>query len=549
MLRDEQIAPLVDDLWGQAQDAFTDYQDQIGFSWEDMQQLPHGEICFAVIAPRRADAQFVLFFDVNPESESFDHVMGRVRELAENDGTPIEEEEVEDVVYSNFTGDGVKFTQFRMDNTIAVTSDRKLAEEIVTRWRGGEVEKVRTLAENRKFITIMNRCRGTKDVPPEMRFFVDPIELFRVLSRGEVGMQAAINFLPLLGLDGLLAVGGASIFDELEFESVAHMHILMANPRAGILEMLSFKPGDYRPESWVTENATTYLSARLDAPKMYSELTTIVNGFMGEDAMQNQISENINDQLDINFDEDVIGNLTGRLTMTQWVLEENYMNAQSNAFGIGIKDQEKTRELIGKILERIEQDNNNEEPRMLEEEYEKVVYWMANTRNAQERMQERRDQGDVRVNIRIPSPCFAIIEDTLLITDSEEFMKHCIDTYNGDAAPLAENFDFQTVAERSVKLLGNDMPCGVLFSQPRETFRWMFRMAQSDDTRNLLDEASINMEEEEAGKYIERFRQSLEDHPLPDFEVVEKYFMPSGGFMTTDETGYHFLVFNMRGEE
>jgi hypothetical protein len=50
-------------------------------------------------------------------------------------------------------------------------------------------------------------------------------------------------------------------------------------------------------------------------------------------------------------------------------------------------------------------------------------------------------------------------------------------------------------------------------------------------------------------KYVERFQKSLEDHPLPDFEAVEKYFNPSGGFMTADETGYHFLIFNMRADD
>ncbi|MEZ6096598.1 MAG: hypothetical protein R3C03_20610 [Pirellulaceae bacterium] len=50
MLADEKIAPLVEDLYGQAKDAFEDFKEQIGLEWDDLEQLPHGEICFAVIA-------------------------------------------------------------------------------------------------------------------------------------------------------------------------------------------------------------------------------------------------------------------------------------------------------------------------------------------------------------------------------------------------------------------------------------------------------------------------------------------------------------------
>ncbi len=547
MMQDEKIAPLVGDLYSQARDAFTDFEGEIGLAWEDIEQLPHGEICFAVIAPRRADTQFVLIIDVNPDSEAADHVLGRVQELAEEDGQAVEEETVEEVVYKTINSDGVgagvMLTQFRMLDTIIITSDRKLAEEIVVRWNGGEVEKVRPLKENRKFVTIMNRCRGTKDVPPEMRFFVDPIELVRSVSRSDVGTQTALNFLPLLGLDGLLGIGGAAIFDELEFESVTHMHLLLANPRNGILEMLALKPGDYKPEPWVTEDITLYASGTLDAPKFYSELTKIVNGFMGEDGFESQVQTNINDQLEIDFQEDVIGALSGRLSFAQWIEESDKFNAQSSAFGIGIKDLEKAQMVLEKIKNKIEEESSGEEERIVLETYEGVDFWRVNFPGRQERLERMREEGQVRVSIRAPEPCFGFIGDSFVFTDNYAYMEKCIDTYKENQPGLNANEDFIDVTNRVTRLLGTDVPCGVFYSQPGPSIEWMLKLAKSDDTRGLLEEGAAENE------YVERLRKSLDDHPLPTFGDIEKYFKPSGGFFTADDTGYHWLQFQVRGDE
>ena len=92
----------------------------------------------------------------------------------------------------------------------------------------------------------MNRCLGNNELEPEARFFIDPIGLTRSATRGNFAAQAAINFLPIIGLDGLLGVGGSMLLSEDDFESVVHGHILLSNPRKGILEMLALKPTDYQ---------------------------------------------------------------------------------------------------------------------------------------------------------------------------------------------------------------------------------------------------------------------------------------------------------------
>jgi Protein of unknown function (DUF3352) len=545
MMRDEKVAPLVDDLYSQAKEAFADFEDQIGVAWDDIEQLPGGEICFAVIAPKRADTQFALFMDVNKESPAADNILARIDQVAEEQGGTIESEDVEDIKFHTYKGADAEFTRFQIENTHIITTDRKLAEQIVDRWKGRPVEKIRPLSENRKFVTIMNRCRGTKETPPDMRLFIDPIEMTRSLSRGNVGMQTAINFLPALGLDGLLGIGGAAIFNEMDFESVTHIHALMANPRAGVLEMIALKPGDYKPEKWVPAGAASYISTSWDVPKMFAELNKMVDFFMGAEGMfKEQIQKNVNEQLEINFEEDFLPALSGRVTVVSWVdAESNAFNAQVNGLAVGLKDVEKAEKLIEKIRERIERDNNSEEERLIDDTYNGVKIYSVNNARDRERLEAAREQGNLRITVRAPEPSFAIIDDTFVFGDSKQFIETCVDTAKGKKASLAEDEEFLSVTKKMTKLLGTDMPAGIVYTQPGPTIEMLLKMAKGEDVNNLLEE------QEEDNKYLSRLKEGLKKNPIPDYNDVKDYFKASGGFITADDTGYHWLQFQLKSDK
>ncbi|HMP79952.1 MAG TPA: hypothetical protein PKD54_10910 [Pirellulaceae bacterium] len=545
MLADEKVAPLAQDLYSQAREAYEEYaQEQVGLTWDDLQNLPTGEICFAVIAPRRADLQYVLFFDIDPELGAADRVLNRTKEATEDFGGMIEEDSIEDVTLTSIIppGGNVKFTHFQKGNTIVVSTDRKLSEQILQRWDGQAVEGTRPLSQNRKFITIMNRCRSTRDLPATMRFFVDPIELAKGATRGDLGAQFVINLLPTLGLDGLLAIGGTSIMDEQEFESVAHVHFLMANPRAGILEMFAFKPADYRPPLWASKDCYNYFSTSLDFQKFYFELSRIVDAIAGEGTMQAQVESNFESELGLDLREDVLAAFSGRMTLVNWMSEPVTANSQTTGFGLGIADEEKAEHLLKTIIERINRDNleQGEEGPIFEEKHRGITYWVVENEFRRRRFEEQRG-GGAGIELREPIPSFAIVGDALLITDSEEFIRHAIETHAGDHMALQDEPQMADVTARLTRLLGTDMPCGVMYSDPRPTLRWVLNLAQSEGAREFL-----NSDDEYEEPMLRRFKRGLRDNPPPTFEDIEKYIAPSGGFMTSDDTGFHFLIFQLK---
>ena len=79
-------------------------------------------------------------------------------------------------------------------------------------------------------------------------------------------------------------------------------------------------------------------------------------------------------------------------------------------------------------------------------------------------------------------------------------------------------------------------------------FKWLvfkshlFELANNDDSKNFIAKQA------EENKYVSGIKSVMDDNPLPEFEKLEKYFAPQGGFMTSDDTGLHFLFFEMRPE-
>ncbi len=546
MLQHERIAPLANEFYQAIQDEYAKVEDLVGLSLEEIQSLPAGEICFAVIAPKRKSPVFLLIIDTDEESETVEKALQRGRDLVSEQGLEMETEELDEVTFEKVYVGEKKVTFFRRGGTLVVGADTEngsAAEQelndLVTRWNGEEVEKVRPLKGNRKFVTIMNRCRGTREVAPDLRYFVDPIKLVKSATRGNVMAQGALNFLPILGLDGFLGFGGSSIMNELDFEYVSHMHVLLANPRSGIFEMLALKPGTYEPQPWVPDNAVLYLSTSWDVGKMFNEFEKIYDSFSGDGSLEREIEDEINSELGIDFKADFIDQLSGRITLVQWVGEEIAINGQTIALGVGLNDTEKFMDLMQIFFDKIRDERG--EDAFQEVEFEGITYWKQPDEDV-ERGREMVEE-NVPVTIRVQQPCFAIVEDHFIVSDSTQFMERAIETVRGRKPPLYDDSQFKYVSRQMTRLLGSDVPGAVMYSRPEETLRMFFEVANGDDTKEFLDEMA------EENQFIARLRDALDDNPLPDFDEVRQYFPPSGAFVTNDETGYHLLGFQLKSIE
>ena len=149
----------------------------------------------------------------------------------------------------------------------------------------------------------------------------------------------------------------------------------------------------------------------------------------------------------------------------------------------------------------------------------------------------------MRLELRGTQGCFTLLNDQLVICDSVQALERVVDTDRGDEPAMADDDLFRMVTSKMTRLLGTDMPAALFYSRPAESIKMWMEIAQSEDTRDLMDETAIE------NQFVAGLVQAMDDNPLPDFEEIRQYFPPQGSFITDDETGYHFLAFSVKSED
>ncbi len=561
LLDDERIAPIFGNIRDEVQDTYfsKDLEENLSVGLEGLINLPQGEITFAIVAPRRKSPEYIVIVQTDPESETPDQILTRFRQglveergggasVAENDdGFEIE-------TFSNSNGD--KFKYFRKDGLFVGSTSEEELDHLIDRWMGRTVEKIRPLSQNRKFITILNRCRGSKDLKPEARFFFDPIEYTKSSTRGDVGSQFLLTLLPVLGLDGLLGVGGSILLSEDEFQSLVHAHVLLAEPRKGVFQAFALRPTDYRPEPWMPADTVSYLTTSWDFQQMLAELTKMIEFFQPEGTVDKFFEEGLDNESGLDFREEVIANFTGRVTWAK--IDPKIRRDGSNLiFAFEVNDHAKMEFTLKAMFEGMNKRMRERAGVEMEDYWREfshkdhlIVSILMESEESRKMSREyhnqwRREQGmrvyETEFELDPFAPSFAVVDNYLVYSSrSRRAVERMIDTLQGDAESLRQNDDFKRLADKMTRSLKSDMPSAVFYTNPRPLFRWIF-----DTLRNENNQAAIAERADEV-EFLRRIKNVYDKHPLPDFSEIEHYFQPQGGFMTSDDTGLHFMFFEVR---
>lgn len=533
--QDEQIRPLVGQLFGTLTQAFAEIEDEVGLPLEKILELPQGEMCFAVTAPSSGPPAVMVMVEAGDKLPSINKLIDKLAERAAAQGNERTTEVVGDVKLTTFkTGRRVRdqVTYFEKDGVLVAATDIELLKHILLAWDGKLPEDQKTLADDHKFTTVMSRCLGAKDDPPQFTWYMDPIRLAKVLSRGNAGAQTAIALLPAIGLDGFQAVGGSVTLATGDFDSVSHLHIMLDEPRSGVLDAIAITSGDTTPEAWVPSDAASYMTINFDAEKSYDAIAKVYNSIAGENALQNEIQKNINDPLEVvEFQKDLLGATSGRFTLMTWIEKPIKLDSQAVLIGVQLKDPKAFQETIDKLVEKYK--DNIEKTA-----YGATPYWRAKAVAPQ--VDVEREGQETRVAVRAPQPCFAIVGDYLLFSGRPACLEHAIITNNDPSKSLSKDLEFKLIMSKIKRQPGGESPGMISFNRPEEGMRMLYDLANGEQAKTFLADRS------ESNDFFKNVDKAMKDNPLPPFQVISKYLAPGGGLLTNDETGIHYAAFQLR---
>ncbi len=572
MLADEKIKPFVESLYGSAMEAYNQVKEEVGEELSTLLNLPAGEISFAIITPRREPPAFVLIMDLNEKDGSASALLQRLTDKGVENGARRESVIRHGIETFHIQEDDDLDVHYVLhEGTLLAVSREEEFDQILGRMLGiasPDDKEEGLLRDNRKFTTIMNKCQSVSGKPNSITGFVDPITLAKGFTQGNVGANVVFGVLRTLGLDGVNGIGGSIIFNEKDYESVMHAHILLGSPREGIFNMIALKPGLYDPEPFVPATATNYVTSHWDFRTFYTELTKVVDLFTSEGTFQAQVDENINKELGIDLEKDVIDNLAGRVSLVTWNNSVKVINAQSTILSVEVRDVAVATELIDKIVKKFNEEGpgaaDRTEDLLVKAEFEGVTYWKMRSdfRELQQERAERqaeeagnKDGPGVRVRVngldqessdfptRFPQPCMAFIDNHFVITESVECLEHMIATSKGKNPQLVKDKNFRNIMTEMERLLDTRLPSATMYSRPDEALRTFYDVALSEDTQNALAEQA------EDNEFFKSLKKAFDENELPPFEDLAHYFPPQGGFVVNEETGFHILMFQRRAEE
>jgi hypothetical protein len=532
MFNDPQVSPFIKDLYSSASDAFGAIEAEVGLPLDDLLAIPQGEMCLALVGADQGQPAVVGIIQVNDNLESAEKLVDRIIGRVENRGGGMESVEVEGTLVTVLKRPNAgRVVIFDREGALVVSNDLDLAKQILGVW-SGKAKDVKTFADNPHFTAIMKQCAGIQGERPQITWFVDPISLAQQATRGNFSAAAAMAFLEPLGLNGVRGAGGSLIMrPEAEFETINQFHILLDNPRKGLVKMVAFSEGETTPEKFVPATVASYITINWDLEQTYNEADRILSEIRQEEnALDAEVKRRIDDATGIDFKKDVLDQLTGRATLFTWIQKPSRFNSQCTFIGFKVKDEKPLKETLEKITGRfgIELEKKS---------FGGVEYYRLPIG------QQAQDNPNFDEEIlRVPEPMIAFFDGYVAYLDSEQLLKEIVKTSRKEGASLASTEDYMEIAGKIEDHTHGELLGMMAFARPEEGLRSIYEIARSDSTKQRLADAGDN-------PLFTALHRALDKNELPPFDVLAKYFSPTGTIVTNTETGIHWMEFAMKKED
>ncbi len=561
MLEDPEIAPFTKNLYGSGAEAFKVIETELGVSLDELLNLPQGEICVAICSTTEGPPAFVFLFEAVNKLDVFDKLVARAeKEMLKEGGNFKKKTETvgstEITVLEAKDKDTPDFVYFKKEGVFSVITNIELAKNMLSIWEGIPLPPPKTesgeksaetkavvstpLASDKLYNSVMARVGLNDPDPPHITYYVRPLELIKSFMNDQFATRLVFNgMVPQLGLDTLLGVGGSITLGVGDFDSIQQMHVLIDNPRKGIMEAIALEPGEVTPEKFIPKDCVTYMTFNVNVQKSFTAIETVVDGFRGEGGLLSMIKSNLSTPTGVDFELDILANLANRGTYFQWVERPIKLNSQRTVVAFHVKDVTLAAESLKKFAEKYPD-------RIETATFQDVTYYKTISRDEGEPrtrpgVELTEEQRRLRIEMR-PIPAWGLIDNCLVITDRPVMFEKCLLTKQDPSSSLISDPKFKVVAENVNKYMKGGKPAGFMFQRPEESLRFIYDLANEQTSKDFLQNRSEN------NKFFGAVNKAMTESPLPPFSKFEQYIAPAGSLILSDETGIHLFGFSMKPE-
>lgn len=506
MLADPDLQPIISEVKSKLAELSKELEEKAGLTLEDLYALAQGEITFAVVEKPTRKLNAVLMLDYGDAQETMDKLLEKMEEAlkanADHSTQSIGEVEVQVFEFPKTDQNPYnKLAYFSAEGYFVAASDVAVLEAVLARWDG---ESTQTLAESEVFAYIFEKC-STEDEAPLVKWYVDPMGLIKAgvsMVQGDLPQAGMVlGFLPVLGLDGLKGAGGGINMGVGDFDTVNKAFIYVEQPPAGILGVFQFPTTAQTPPPWVSSDVSMYAGMNWNVTEAYSAIESLVDSFQGPGAFGKLVDAAAasEDGPMVHPKKDIIDNLTGAIQLATSTEADSEEDEEAPpiplvTFAVGLKDAAAMKDTLAKAAE------TEGFPGKTREFEGQTIY-------------EVPTDGEQNMS-------FAVVGKELYIASKVELLENVIRGEFRDS--LAKSEEWTELA----KYL------------PAKTS--MIGFQKQDQSAK----AAYDMARKQAGDEVEGFDLSK----LPEFEVLQKYFKPTGSYVIPDDNGALFVGFSLSDE-
>ena len=538
----------------------------ISLGWDQIVDVPSGEVAVAVLHPAVNTKSAVLLMDVTGKDAEAAGLLDDIAHEFQIHGATLEKASIAGVNVATFKlpprkdKEDRRFPEaifFVQNNYLVGADNRAAAEEIIRRLKSGSAG---SLAESDSFRYCMQRAsEANGNGVIDLRWWVDPIAFAdsqRFMIRNETNPQRdVLKILRSQGFDAIRSIGGVVRIADGEHEAVHHTFIHAPGFNEGSPAFrLAAQALQLRntvqdtPPAWVPRDLAACTLVNLDIASGFDKVGTLIDEWYRIDENDNQkFFEELLDNLKndphgpkIDLRTDVIGHLGSRITLLGDVSTGDMITeSERSLFAVEAKDESKLRDAITRLMDG--------DPSATPHEVGSMTLWEVKPKEPGQRpagkgrpRPTRQRKTPTRQPVALKSSSgVAVVNGHLYVASHYDLL---VSILTSKQPPLADSADFQMVNQR-LALLGAAKTCVRGFIRRDEASRGNYELLKAGkmpQSKTVLGQVLNTLLTSEHAPGAAR-EPELDGASLPSYDVISRYLGPAGSYLTSEKDGILFV--------
>ena len=565
LVQDESMRPFVEDMKRQLERKISGVRDKLGLELADLQGVASGEIGLGIVERQKQPAAVALTVDATGNRAKLVALLDKVdKELIQRGAQKknINAGGTEMAIYKFAAKNNVQPTQtavyFVKDDVLCASDSNYEAQNMLVRFGG----KTPGLSSVKAYQETTVRCqKESKGLAPEVHWYLDPFGYSRaVRSLADPNEKRhGKDYLKILNEQGFDAIQGVGGFVNLAVDGtfeLLHRTAIYAPAIPGLTEkyrlamrMMKFPNGQaMNAPPWLPRKLASYRTFNMDIEHAFEYFGTLFDSIAGyDDAFANVLEGLEKDTFGprVNVKKDFIAHLGERVTMVTDYQVPITTKCERFLFAVELTNEQ----AIAATIEKFMLSDRN----ATKTTFEGKVVW---------EIQEEQG-GDLEVDISVaeldlldappvaqggaaanqqalPTSAVCVTDGHLFIASHVSFMKEVL----SNKAPqdtLGTAGDYREVEVALSRLLpGNaSARCFVRTDEAYRPTYELLRQGKMPESETLLGRLLNRLlsPDDDEGEGILR-EQKIDGRKLPEFEMVRRYFGPSGTVVRSDLDGW-----------